>query len=762
MKKHEYSFKPALTRLCLSAAVVSLIGCGGSGGGSSSSAPASSVALSSIAPSSVAKSSMAPSSATVSSIAPSSLASSSASSSAAMPSSQAASSSSSAGTGWALVWSDEFDGTRIDSSKWSHEKNCSGGGNNELQCYTDRADNSFVENGKLTIVAKQETFSGQAKVDDDPGYDVNDKSVTRDYTSARLRSKNKGDWKYGRMEISAKMPQGQGIWPALWMLPTEWKYGSWPLSGEIDIFEAVNSNTGSFGNTVHGTLHFGRAWPNNAYIGDDHVPATNIWDEFHTYAVEWEDGEIRWYVDDVHFATQTKDGWYNYYWAGQTEGYKIGEGAAPFDQLFHMIMNVAVGGNWPGNPNAQTIFPQKMEVDYVRVYECTKDKLTGKGCASNVSDTLSPLIGVAKPQKNEFSLFKNGTSYFEFDVKGTKITNTLLATVWDNNTPGNVVATPGLALGDELVWDIAFNATPGNTFLMSGDMSAQTLVDNGFKFTNLMASGELKFDLYVDAIQPSTTLLVKVDSGWPNVSYAELKNLQVGAWQSVSVNLADLKPNNIDPGAVNPDRVINPFVIEAVGGTAHIKINNLRISCLANCAVNPVLKGLNSTLTESVDVFVDEVAPHWDFGIGEWQTGGDHIDTAIVDSDDAARGKVLDIKFKTADQNGVAFIQATSTKNVTAFAADGYLEFDMKVVDYGNNTSGIVIKADCVNPCSSGDIPLGFVADGQWETFKIPVANMVSGGLVLSKVNTPFIILPTWGSQHGVHVQLDNIRWIKP
>ena len=174
------------------------------------------------------------------------------------------------------------------------------------------------------------------------------------------------------------------------------------------------------------------------------------------------------------------------------------------------------------------------------------------------------------------------------------------------------------------------------------------------------------------------------------------------------------------------------------------------------------MKGVNSTLTNTFDVFVDAVDANWDFGIGEWQTGGDHIDTAVVDSDDATRGKVLDIKYKTADQNGVAFIQANSTKNVTAFAADGYLEFDLKVVNYGNNTTGIVIKADCVSPCGSGDIPLGFVANGEWKTFQIPVATMVSGGLVLTKVNTPFVILPTWGSQNGVHLQVDNIRWVNP
>ena len=112
--------------------------------------------------------------------------------------------------------------------------------------------------------------------------------------------------------------------------------------------------------------------------------------------------------------------------------------------------------------------------------------------------------------------------------------------------------------------------------------------------------------------------------------------------------------------------------------------------------------------------------------------------------------------------NGLIFIQATGTKDISAFAEDGYLSFDIKVADYGVNTSGLVVKADCVNPCSSGDIPVGVVGDGAWETVTVPISQMVTGGLDLTKVNTPFVLLPTWDSQQGVNLQLDNIRWINP
>ena len=713
----------------VTAASISLLGCGGSNSNGSKS---SSSLMASSAPS-------------VSSVMTSSLAQSSA-----------------PANDWQLVWSDEFDAAQIDSTKWSFEKNCTGGGNNELQCYTERATNAYVSDGRLHIVARKEPFSGQSKGDDDPAYDVSDTSISRDYTSARLRTKNKGDWTYGRIEVSAKMPQGQGIWPAIWMLPTEWKYGAWPLSGEIDIFEAVNTNTAAGGNDVHGTLHYGRMWPNNVYTGTSYVPEKPIWENFHRYSVEWEAGEIRWYIDDHHFATQTQEGWFTYYWGGQTKGYKVGEGAAPFDQAFHLILNLAVGGNWPGNPNEQTQFPQQMDVEYVRVYECAKDKVTGKGCASNVNPEIQPLQGVTKPEQKSFSLFNNGAASFNFTVNDKVITNSLLPAFYDGGTAGNVVSTPNYTQADKTVWDIMFNGAPGNTFLMTGDMSAETAVDNGFKFTNMQSTGEFSFDLYVDAIESATKLLIKLDSGWPNLSYSELTNLKVGEWQHVSVPFENLKANNIQAGEVNYDAVLNPFVVEPSGGTAHIKINNLAVKCLGDCAINPVIKGVNATLTETFDVFVDAVDANWDFGIGEWQTGGDHIDIAVIDAEDTTRGKVIDITFKTADQNGVAFIQSTSTKDARAFAATGYLEFDLKVLSYGANTSGLVVKADCVNPCSSGDIALGKVADGVWQTIRVPAATMVTGGLNLAKLNTPFVILPTWGEQQNVHFQLDNIRWVKP
>ncbi|WP_371189093.1 glycoside hydrolase family 16 protein [Thalassotalea maritima] len=291
---------------------------------------------------------------------------------------------------WQLIWQDEFSADSIDSTKWSFEQNCFGGGNSERQCYTNRSENAFIDDGVLVIKAIKEDFTGPAKGDDDPSYDISD-TRTQPYTSARLRSKDKGDWRYGRFEIRAKLPQGQGSWPAIWMLPTDWAYGSWPLSGEIDIMEAVNLYAKSDADTppanglenrIHGTLHYGEKWPNNTYTGTGFTLPTGVnpADGFHVYAVEWEQGEIRWYMDGIHYATQRAENWFSGAVDAKANKY------APFDQRFHMILNLAVGGAWPEAVNEKgvddSVFPQTMQVDYVRVYQCPINKETGLGCAT--------------------------------------------------------------------------------------------------------------------------------------------------------------------------------------------------------------------------------------------------------------------------------------------------------------------------------------------------------------------------------------------
>jgi beta-glucanase (GH16 family) len=281
--------------------------------------------------------------------------------------------------GWQLVWQDEFDGEAIDTSKWGFEQNCHGGGNDEQQCYTNRPENAFVKAGVLHIVARKERFIGPALNQDDPAFSLQ-QTKTQPYTSARLRSKDKGDWRYGRFEIRAKLPAGQGTWPAIWMLPTDWKYGAWPLSGEIDIMEAVNLGVPSdepraladvMERRIHGTLHYGERPPGNIYTGQSYkLPhGESPADDFYTYTIEWQQGEIRWYVGNILYASQRSSDWFT---AASTTMPDISE-HAPFDQRFHLLLNLAVGGNWAGNVNATgidaTVFPQTMQIDFVRVYQ---------------------------------------------------------------------------------------------------------------------------------------------------------------------------------------------------------------------------------------------------------------------------------------------------------------------------------------------------------------------------------------------------------
>jgi len=239
--------------------------------------------------------------------------------------------------GWELVWSDEFDGDSLDLSKWEFEVNARGGGNNELQYYV--TNNVRVRDGRLVIEARKERYTGP--------------EGTREYTSSRIRTKRKGDWLYGRFEARARLPKGQGIWPAIWMMPTDAAYGGWPHSGEIDIMEFLGHEP----NKVHGTLHYSRPGGRHTYTGTNTVLAAGSFaGEFHNFRLEWETNAMRWYVDERLYQTQTN-------WQSRSNSFP-----APFDQRFHLILNLAVGGNWPGNPDETTIFPQAMSVDYVRVY----------------------------------------------------------------------------------------------------------------------------------------------------------------------------------------------------------------------------------------------------------------------------------------------------------------------------------------------------------------------------------------------------------
>jgi beta-glucanase (GH16 family) len=238
-----------------------------------------------------------------------------------------------------LVWADEFNTEgKPDTLKWTYNLgvgNPNGWGNNELQCYTNNEKNARIEDGKLVIEAHKDSLEGKA------------------YTSARIVTKKKGDWLYGKIEAKAKLPYGRGTWPAIWMLSTNPIYGSWPSSGEIDIMEHVGYDSG----VVHGTIHTEAYNHTKKTQKEGKITVDDVNNTYHTYAINWTEDKIDFLVDDKIYHTVTKI---------EGEDYK----GWPFDQPFHLIMNIAVGGGWGGLKGIDdTIWPQRMEIDYVRVYQ---------------------------------------------------------------------------------------------------------------------------------------------------------------------------------------------------------------------------------------------------------------------------------------------------------------------------------------------------------------------------------------------------------
>jgi beta-glucanase (GH16 family) len=287
--------------------------------------------------------------------------------------------------GWTLVWNDEFDGDAIDRSKWDYDLGngfydyrnhvwIPGWGNEELQYYTGEPENVQLRDSCVFIRAVKAPLHGCG------------------YTSARLKTKARDGRvlfakTYGRVEIRARVPWGKGLWPALWMLPVGDTYGPWAASGEIDLMEIVGEKP----QEVLSSIHFGSAYPRRSLVTTTHpLPGGSLVSDWHTYAVEWEPGEIRFYVDDAHTAT------HSHWWSCKVVENGLGIEArgpddlhrwpAPFDVPFYLLMNVAVGGNFPGHPNEDTRFPAELVVDWVRVY----DKVGGYGAPAERGPGIMP------------------------------------------------------------------------------------------------------------------------------------------------------------------------------------------------------------------------------------------------------------------------------------------------------------------------------------------------------------------------------------
>ena len=340
-----------------------------------------------------------------------------------------------------LVWSDEFDGAQLDPETWFFESGDgsdfvgdggitglpSGWGNNELQWYLP--DNAQLENGVLKITARRETVG-------DFGY-----------TSARITTRDRFAFKYGRIEASIKFPSGQGLWPAFWMLSQDSPYGSWAATGEIDIVEAANldgqpgpGGVGG-GNNIFGTIHYGGEFPANEFSSVDYTPSEDVTGGFNTYALEWDEFEIRWYFNGILYAVQNS-------WFSTAAPYP-----APFDQPFHILLNLAVGGDLPGAPNGSTPFPATMEVDWVRVYSGEEAEVEPADPGIIPEVVISAADGAAPDLTLTFETFGSGSTFTENFAGDNSYANVVQVTVGAGYGAGTLAQlgltglTPGFATG---------------------------------------------------------------------------------------------------------------------------------------------------------------------------------------------------------------------------------------------------------------------------------------------------------------------------
>jgi beta-glucanase (GH16 family) len=237
-------------------------------------------------------------------------------------------------SGYTLVWSDEFNGTAINTNDWNFETGGGGWGNNELEYYTNSSNNAYISSGNLVIEARKETMGSNS------------------YTSARMNTAGKKSFQYGRIDIRAKLPVAQGLWPALWMLGSNFSSVGWPACGETDIMELV----GSAPNKVVGSLHWAQANGSSGTFNNTYLLSSGDFSQqFHVFSLIWKQNYIQILVDGIAYVTATNA--------------NITSGTWPFNNPSFLIFNVAVGGNWPGAPNASTTFPQRMFVDYIRVFQ---------------------------------------------------------------------------------------------------------------------------------------------------------------------------------------------------------------------------------------------------------------------------------------------------------------------------------------------------------------------------------------------------------
>ncbi|WP_068544275.1 glycoside hydrolase family 16 protein [Thalassotalea crassostreae] len=670
---------------------------------------------------------------------------------------------------WEMVWNDEFDGDSIDSSKWFHEINCDGGGNQEEQCYTDSPENSYVADGVLNIVALPA-----------------EEGAPQPYTSARLNTKNLGDFKYGRFEMRAKLPYGQGSHPAFWMLPTDDVYGGWPNSGEIDILEAVNLKTindeGVTESHIYGTLHYGKDSPNNSRSGKEYMmPAdSNPADDYHTYAVEWQEGEMRWYVDGYLYATQMASkvrynskgdaiglshrGWFVEYYNQVTGELETHWDEAPFDQEFHLLLNLAVGGTWASNVNDGGIDPaafadgQTYSIDYVRVYECSIDPDTGKGCdtvrAGYKDEEDALVIGAAPIPSPPSSGIPVNLTIFD-DAENP------LWQLWDccgGSTP-EVVDDEDANYGAVSRFEIG--AAP--TVMGYTTREGHGVEGSGpFDASPMIADGKIAFDMKIVTAPANATatwhLKVESSEGTTEAEFQLTESIEgvapvVGEWQRYSFNLSTLADAGLDLSAID---VVMIFPAWGQGEGAVYHVDNVTIAQEGVSAPELIL-------------FEDTANSDW----AVWDCCSGTMPTEEID--DEAHGTTVEFTiigdgatvmgFNSRSGDGGAGIPF----DATAILADGVFQFELKLMTPADG-GDVDWKAKLESAEGDTTLDLDFVLDsqekvapvvGEWQTYTFKLADLSAAGLDVSAIDV-VMIFPAWGTGTGAVYRVDNAKIYSP
>ena len=664
---------------------------------------------------------------------------------------------------WALVWADEFDGAAVDSSNWTFQlgdgsdNGLPGWGNYERQYY--QAENASIaevdDTSALVIEARAESAGNS------------------NYTSARMRSLEKFDFKFGRVEIRAKAAPGDGMWSAVWMMPTDSTYGTWAAGGEIDIMEVVNAGTENQG--VFMAAHYGFEWPLNQITSEGaEVDDASDW---HTYALEWSGDYLRWFVDGEHLRTVNKDVYYSYYFKDNTDGYQLAsDPAAPFDGEFHLLVNLAVGGIGPGVELDPESVPGEMVVDYIRVYQCQYGTEGGVGCNTFADRSLeSP--EAQSPEVVTTDIYTDAVGPLTWSFLTGDVTRDLQAGVGYNNDGAIDIAVSEVAVeGRGNVLDV-ITSGGGNVVINAADGKT-------FDVYGHRGGGELKFDMYIDSSMtaPSSTIAIKMDSGYPALGSVsiDVAAMPKNEWFTYSASINDIVENRGER-ALALGAVQNLVVIEP-SAAAHLQMDNIRLVCgtpNGDCGVAAPAQA-NDDLVITVLDENGQAGSAWSPGIcavsAENAFADDYCDgntsnqitwSVVPTGDDAIGPNAVEVNFGDG-VGGAWFIKDAQGLDLSD-ATGGTLKFDIELT---NETvvDGIIFKVENDYPQGTGPIELdltGYIP-GTWASYEIPISDLLlstnaelnnpPGGRLDLAVVKAFLVLSPNGEQGGKSFKVANVR----